>query len=206
LVFTFLNQGGIVGGPNRRELVARQCWVKLTPCPPLQGFKRYRATISGRRMTDKMFMKIPVIGTVLLKSAVARFTRTLGTLLRSGVPILQGLEITANTSDNTVVRSAVMEARSSIAAGEAIADPLEKTEVFPPMVTQMIRVGEETGNLDEMLEKIADFYDDEVENAVESLVKAIEPAMMVVLGVIVGGIVIAMYLPIFSLITTVGAG
>ena len=168
------------------------------------GFQRWSQTDSGRETIDRTLLSIPIIGTLIKKTAIARFTRTLGTLLRSGVPILDGLEITANTSDNTVVQEAVMDARSSIAAGEAIANPLESTEVFPPMVTQMIRVGEETGNLDEMLEKIADFYDDEVENAVESLVKAIEPAMMVVLGVIVGGIVIAMYLPIFSLISTVG--
>ncbi len=170
------------------------------------GFQRWSQTESGKATIDETLLTIPIIGDLIKKTAIARFTRTLGTLLRSGVPILEGLEITANTSDNTVVQKAVMNARSSIAAGEAISDPLEETEVFPPMVTQMIRVGEETGNLDEMLEKIADFYDDEVENAVESLVKAIEPAMMVVLGVIVGGIVIAMYLPIFSLITTVGTG
>ena len=169
------------------------------------GFQRWSQTESGKQTIDQTLLTIPIIGDLIKKTAIARFTRTLGTLLRSGVPILEGLEITANTSDNTVVQNAVMNARSSIAAGEAIADPLEQTEVFPPMVTQMIRVGEETGNLDEMLEKIADFYDDEVENAVESLVKAIEPAMMVVLGVIVGGIVIAMYLPIFSLISSVGA-
>jgi len=140
---------------------------------------------------------------VLRKSAVSRFTRTLGTLISSGVSILDGLEITARTAGNMVIHNAVMASRASIAGGETIAAPLAKSKVFPPMVISMISVGEQTGGMDEMLSKIADFYDDEVDAAVSALLSLMEPIMIVVLGVIVGGMVIAMYLPIFDMVNAV---
>jgi type IV pilus assembly protein PilC len=140
----------------------------------------------------------------LRKSAVSRFTRTLGTLISSGVSILDGLEITARTAGNRVIHDAVMESRGSIAGGETIADPLQKSGVFPPMVTSMIAVGEATGGLDQMLTKIADFYDDEVDAAVSALLSLLEPVMIVILGVVVGGMIVAMYLPIFNMINAVG--
>jgi hypothetical protein len=138
------------------------------------------------------------------KAAIARFTRTLGTLVSSGVAILDGLEITAKTSGNRVLHDAIMESRTSIAGGETISEPLKKSGVFPPMVTSMINVGEQTGGLDEMLTKIADFYDEEVDAAVSALLAAMEPIMIVFLGVIVGGMIVAMYLPIFDMINAVG--
>jgi type IV pilus assembly protein PilC len=144
-----------------------------------------------------------VIGDVLRKSAVSRFTRTLGTLISSGVSILEGLEITARTAGNRVVQDSIMESRSSIAGGETISAPLAKSGVFPPMVTSMIAVGESTGNLDEMLQKIADFYDDEVDVAVSGLLALLEPIMIVFLGVAVGGMIMAMYLPIFDMVNAV---
>ena len=137
------------------------------------------------------------------KSAVARFTRTLGTLISSGVSILDGLEITAKTAGNRVIQDAIMESRASIAGGDTIAGPLEKSGVFPPMVISMIAVGEQTGGLDEMLSKIADFYDDEVDVAVSGLLSLLEPVMILVLGVVVGGMIVAMYLPIFGMMETV---
>jgi type IV pilus assembly protein PilC len=140
---------------------------------------------------------------VLRKSAVSRFTRTLGTLIGSGVSILDGLEITAKTAGNRVIHDAVMGSRASIAGGETISGPLGESGVFPPMVVQMVNVGEQTGGLDEMLNKIADFYDDEVDAAVSALLAALEPLMIVVLGVVVGGMIVAMYLPIFDMIGTV---
>ena len=146
-------------------------------------------------------LKIPVIGMLLRKIAVARFCRTLATLISSGVPILDGLEITARTSGNSIIEDAVMVTRKSIERGETIASPLRETKVFPPMVVQMISVGETTGALDTMLAKIADFYEDEVDTAVAGLLTLMEPVMIAVLGVIVGGIVIAMYMPIFDLIS-----
>ncbi|MFQ5889150.1 MAG: type II secretion system F family protein [Gemmatimonadota bacterium] len=167
-------------------------------------FRRWVATPSGRLRFDRFLLRVPVIGTLARKSAVARFTRTLGTLLGSGVTILDGLEITARTAGNRVIHDAVMASRSSIAGGESIAEPLRHSGVFPPMVTQMIAVGEETGDLDGMLSKIADFFDDEVDVAVEALLKAMEPAMIVVLGSIVGGMIVAMYLPIFGVINAIG--
>ncbi len=148
-------------------------------------------------------LKMPIIGTVIRKSAVARFTRTLGTLISSGVPILEGLDITARTSGNAVVENAILETRGSISEGNTIAEPLGRCDVFPPMVVQMIAVGEETGAMDEMLTKIADFYDDEVDAAVEALTAAIEPAMIVILGTIVGGMIVAMYLPMFKLVSVI---
>ena len=159
--------------------------------------KQYYATPDGHKNIDKLLINSPVLGDVIRKSAVSRFTRTLGTLISSGVSILDGLEITAKTSGNRVIHDAVMESRASIAGGETIAAPLERSKVFPPMVISMIAVGEQTGGLDEMLSKIADFYDEEVDVAVGTLLSLMEPVMIVVLGVVVGGMVVAMYLPIF---------
>ncbi len=169
-------------------------------------FKRFYATDLGKLKVDGLLLKIPVLGMVLRKGAVARFTRTLGTLISSGVPILNGLEITARTAGNRVIENAIFATRDSISQGNTISDPLKKSGVFPPMVTQMISVGEQTGALDEMLEKIANFYDDEVDTAVDSLTAIIEPVMIVVMGVVVGGMLIAMYLPMFKLISVVSGG
>ncbi len=161
------------------------------------------ATSGGQLAIDKFMLRIPVLGDVLRKSAVSRFTRTLGTLISSGVSILDGLEITAKTSGNRVIQDAIMESRASIAGGESIASPLQKSKVFPPMVISMISVGEQTGGLDEMLTKIADFYDDEVDAAVSGLLSLLEPIMIVFLGVVVGGMIVAMYLPIFDMVNAV---
>ena len=165
--------------------------------------KRYYATAAGKLAIDKALLKAPVLGDVLRKSAVSRFTRTLGTLISSGVSILDGLEITAKTAGNRVIQDAIMESRASIAGGETIAAPLKKSQVFPPMVISMIAVGEQTGGLDEMLTKIADFYDTEVDTAVSGLLSLMDPIMIVFLGVVVGGMVVAMYLPIFDMINAV---
>ncbi len=164
---------------------------------------RWYKTPTGRLQMDGFLLKLPVLGDLVRKSAVSRFTRTLGTLISSGVSILEGLEITARTAGNMVVHNAVMESRASIAGGETIAAPLQKSGVFPPMVISMIAVGEQTGGLDEMLSKIADFYDDEVDAAVSTLLSLMEPVMIVVLGVVVGGMVVAMYLPIFDMVNAV---
>ncbi len=165
------------------------------------GFKTYYATENGRRVIDQITLKLPVLGNIMKKIAVARFCRTLSTLISSGVPILDGLEITAKTSGNAVVEDAIMVTRKSIERGETISAPLKDTKVFPSMVTQMIGVGEATGALDTMLGKIADFYEEEVDTAVAGLLTLLEPIMIAVLGIVVGGIVIAMYLPIFDLIS-----
>jgi type IV pilus assembly protein PilC len=167
------------------------------------AFKKYYATNDGKLVIDRLMLKAPILGDVLRKSAVSRFTRTLGTLIASGVSILDGLEITAKTSGNRVIQDAIMESRASIAGGETIAAPLQKSAVFPPMVISMISVGEQTGGLDEMLSKIADFYDEEVDAAVSNLLSMMEPVMIVFLGVVVGGMVVAMYLPIFDMINAV---
>ncbi len=167
------------------------------------ALKQYYTTDVGRKQIDGALLRAPVLGDLLRKSAVSRFTRTLGTLVSSGVSILEGLEITAKTSGNRVIHDAVMESRQSIAGGETIAAPLERSAVFPPMVISMIAVGEQTGGMDEMLSKIADFYDEEVDVAVGALLSLMEPAMIVFLGVIVGGMVIAMYLPIFDMMNAV---
>jgi type IV pilus assembly protein PilC len=169
-----------------------------------QGFARYYATPNGKLVVDGLLLKAPVIGDLLRKQAVSRFTRTLGTLISSGVAILDGLEITAKTSGNRVIQDAILESRASIAGGDTISAPLAKSAVFPPMVISMIAVGEQTGGLDEMLTKIADFYDDEVDAAVGALLSAMEPIMIVILGTVVGGMVVAMYLPIFGMINAVG--
>jgi type IV pilus assembly protein PilC len=167
------------------------------------GTRKYYATPDGKLNLDRLMLNVPVLGDLIRKSAVSRFTRTLGTLIASGVSILDGLEITAKTAGNRVIHDAVMESRASIAGGETIAAPLQKSKVFPPMVISMIAVGEQTGGLDEMLSKIADFYDEEVDAAVEALLSLLEPVMIVVLGVVVGGMIIAMYLPIFNMINAV---
>lgn len=165
--------------------------------------KKYYATSSGQLVIDRFMLNVPVLGDVLRKSAVSRFTRTLGTLISSGVSILEGLEITARTAGNRVIQDAIMASRASIAGGETIAAPLQKSQVFPPMVISMIAVGEQTGGLDEMLSKIADFYDDEVDAAVSALLSLLEPIMIVFLGIVVGGMVVAMYLPIFDMVNAV---
>jgi type IV pilus assembly protein PilC len=167
------------------------------------SLKKYYATSDGKLAIDKALLKMPVLGDVLRKSAVSRFTRTLGTLIGSGVSILDGLEITAKTAGNRVIQDAIMESRASIAGGETISAPLQKSQVFPPMVISMIAVGEQTGGLDEMLSKIADFYDEEVDAAVSGLLSLMEPVMIVFLGVVVGGMVVAMYLPIFDMMNAV---
>ncbi len=165
------------------------------------GLRQYYATAGGRHTIDALTLKAPVLGMILRKIAVARFCRTLSTLTASGVPILDGLDITGKTSGNVIVEDAIMATRKSIERGETISAPLKETGVFPAMVTQMIGVGEATGALDTMLSKIADFYEDEVDTAVAGLLTLLEPLMIAVLGVIVGGIVISMYMPIFSLIS-----
>lgn len=165
--------------------------------------RAYYKTPPGKKAIDGMLLNAPVIGDLLRKSAVSRFTRTLGTLISSGVSILDGLEITAKTAGNRVIHDAVMQSRQSIAGGETIAGPLQTSGVFPPMVISMISVGEQTGGLDEMLSKIADFYDAEVDVAVSALLSLMEPLMIVVLGVVVGGMVVAMYLPIFDMVNAV---
>jgi len=168
------------------------------------GIKKYRATVRGRMVIDRLLLKVPVVGDLIRKSSVAKFTRTLGTLLSSGVPLLDGLTICAKTSGNKVVEETLINARVSISGGKTIADPLAASGVFPKMVTHMIAVGESTGALDAMLGKIADFYEEEVDQAVASLTALLEPAMMVFLGIVIGFIVIAMYLPIFKMASAIG--
>ena len=168
------------------------------------GVKKYYATPKGRMAIDKFLLKTPVFGDLIRKASVAKFTRTLGTLLSSGVPLLDGLVICAKTSGNKVIEEALMNARVSISGGKTIAEPLTQSQVFPKMVTHMIAVGESTGALDAMLGKIADFYEDEVDQAVASLTSLLEPMMMVFLGVVIGFIVIAMYLPIFKMASAIG--
>jgi type IV pilus assembly protein PilC len=175
----------------------------LTLVAAVIAFKQIRKTEKGQAVTDKIFLGLPIFGILLRKVAVAKFTRTLGTLISSGVPILDGLEITAKTAGNKVIEYAVMDVRSAVSEGKTLAEPLMKSKVFPPMVTHMIAVGESTGALDAMMNKIADFYDDEVDNAVSNLTAMMEPMLMVFLGGSVGFIVIAMYLPIFKLITLI---
>ena len=168
------------------------------------AYSRFRATEKGKMVTDKTMLGLPILGNVLKKSAIANFTRTLGTMTSSGVPILDGLNIVAGTAGNKVVEKAILEARSAISEGKTIAEPLSKNDLFPPMVTQMISVGESTGALDTMLGKIADFYEDEVDAAVDALTAMIEPLMMVFLGGTIGVMLAAMYLPIFKMAGAVG--
>ena len=169
------------------------------------AIKFYHGTPQGRMVIDGTLLKLPVVGLVLRKISVARFTRTLGTLISSGVPILEGLDITARTSGNAVIERAISQTRKAVEAGRSLVDPLKETDVFPGMVTQMIGVGEQTGAMDAMLQKIADFYEDEVDAAVKDMLTAIEPIMIVFLGVVVGGIVVSMYMPLFSLIGKLAA-
>ncbi len=164
------------------------------------GLKIWYGTPGGRYFLDTVILKLPVLGMLMRKIAVARFTRTLGTLISSGVPILEGLDITAKTSGNAVVEKALFQVRRSLEEGKSLTEPLKDSAVFPGMVTQMISVGEQTGAMDAMLQKIADFYEDEVDAAVKDLLTALEPVMIVFLGIVVGGVVISMYLPLFSLI------
>jgi len=167
----------------------------------IYGIKRYYNTDQGSNIIDAFLLKVPVVGMLIRKVAVARFTRTLGTLISSGVPILEGLLITARSAGNRVVERTVMQARTAVTSGRTLSEPLKGSTVFPPMVVHMISVGENTGALDQMLSKIADFYDDEVDTAVTALTSLLEPIMIVFLGVVVGGLVVAMYLPIFRLVT-----
>jgi type IV pilus assembly protein PilC len=167
------------------------------------ALNRWHKTPHGRRVLDGLLLKIPIIGLLLRKIAVARFCRTLSTLTASGVPILDGLEITAKTAGNAVIEDAIMATRKSVEEGKTISEPLAQTKVFPAMVVQMINVGEQTGALDQMLSKIADFYEEEVDTAVAGLMKLIEPIMITILGVIIGTIVTAMYLPLYSVLTKI---
>jgi type IV pilus assembly protein PilC len=178
--------------------------VTLVVVSVVFGLRRYHATYKGKRVLDGILLKVPVFGLLLRKIAVARFCRTLATLTSSGVPILDGLQITAKTAGNSVVEDAIMATRKSVEEGKTISEPLADTDVFPTMVVQMIAVGEQTGALDTMLSKIADFYEDEVDNAVAGLMKLLEPVLIAFLGVAIGGIVIAMYMPMFTLIGQVG--
>jgi type IV pilus assembly protein PilC len=177
-------------------------WIVLVALGAMgYGLKTYYATNNGRHLIDRIMLKMPVLGDILKKVAVARFCRTLSTLLASGVPILDGLDITARTSGNAIIEDAILVTRSGIERGETVSGPLRETNVFPSMVVQMINVGETTGALDAMLSKIADFYEEEVDTAVAGLLTLMEPIMIAFLGVVVGGIVIAMYMPIFDLIS-----
>jgi type IV pilus assembly protein PilC len=164
------------------------------------ALKTWYGTPGGKLIMDGVILKLPVLGILMRKIAVARFTRTLGTLISSGVPILEGLDITARTAGNAVVEQSLNKVRKSLEEGKSLTEPLKDSQVFPGMVTQMIAVGEQTGAMDAMLQKIADFYEDEVDAAVKDLLTALEPVMIVFLGVVVGGVVISMYLPLFSLI------
>ncbi len=198
--------------PAMTQLVMKMSnFMKVAALPLLIGvialftiIRRWHKTQSGARAMDPFLLKLPVFGDLIRKQAIARFSRTLSTLLKSGVPIIDALEITAKSSGNWVIEDAILKARISIKGGENIADPLSKTAVFPPMVTQMVAIGEASGGLDEMLEKVAEFYDAEVDQAVENLTNALEPIIMVFLGGIVGFLVISMYLPIFQLASTIG--
>jgi type IV pilus assembly protein PilC len=186
------------------NFLKRWIWF-IVPAFVVLGYaiKKYYATENGRVVIDSLLLKLPLFGDLIVKSSVARFTRTLGTLISSGVPILDSLEITARASGNAIIEMAIMATRDSIKEGKTIAEPLEATEVFPGMVVQMIGVGEQSGALDAMLAKIADFYEEEVDTAVDALTSAMEPLMIVVLGTTVGGVVIAMYMPIFSMVNAI---
>jgi type IV pilus assembly protein PilC len=180
-------------------------WIIIALIALGYGLKRYRNTAGGRKQTDALFLKLPIFGNLLKKTAVARFTRTLGTMISSGVPILDALEIVAKTAGNVVIEEIIYEVRGSIAEGQTIAEPLSENDIFPGMVIQMIAVGEATGALDSMLEKIADFYDEEVDAAVAALTSMLEPLLMLFLGGSIGGLVIAMYLPIFGMAAAMGS-
>jgi type IV pilus assembly protein PilC len=201
--------GGILPAPTRLVMILSDLTKKyIIYCiPAVVGlifmFKRFYRTTRGRRIVDSLMLKSPVFGTLIQKVAVAKFTRTLGTLVSSGVPIIDGLGITARTAGNKVVEEAVVAVINSVKEGQSLAEPLAREAIFPPMVVQMIEVGESSGALDDMLEKIADFYDEEVDAAVTALTSLMEPALMVFLGVTIGFIVVAMYLPIFKMASTI---
>jgi type IV pilus assembly protein PilC len=205
----FQNLGGALPAPTRVLMTAsgvmRSYWYMVFASMGglVYLFKRFISTTGGRYWFDKTKLRLPIVGKLIQKSVVARFTRTLGTLINSGVPILGALEIVAATAGNAVVAKAMEEVRSSIKEGETIAKPLEESRVFPPMVVQMIAVGEETGALDVILQKVADFYDEEVTSAVDSLTSIIEPIMLVFIGVVVGGILMSLYLPMFNVINLI---
>ena len=204
--------GGKVGLPGPTQLVIdisnfiRDYWYIIfgAIAGVVIGIKKYYATVQGRMVIDRLLLKTPVVGDLIRKASVAKFSRTLGTLLASGVPLLDGMTICAKTSGNKVIEQTLINARVSISGGKTIADPLAASGVFPKMVTHMIAVGESTGALDAMLGKIADFYEDEVDQAVASLTSLLEPAMMVFLGTVIGFIVVAMYLPIFKMAAVIG--
>jgi len=179
-------------------------WIILGIIIVIFSYKKFYATKRGRELLDDLFLKLPVMGDLIRKASVAKFTRTLGTMLSSGVPILDGLEIVKNTAGNKTVEKAIGNVAQSISEGKTIAEPLEQSGVFPAMVCQMIAVGEQAGAVDTMLNKIADFYDDEVDDAVGNLTAMMEPLLMLFLGTTVGGLVIAMYLPIFKLAGAAG--
>jgi type IV pilus assembly protein PilC len=191
-----------------RIVIAMSNWLVRLMVPLIiggflfvQAFRRYYATYGGRRVVDRMLLRLPIFGELLRKVAVSKFCRTLATLISSGVPILDGLEITARTSGNAIIEDAIMGVRKAVESGLTIAQPLKESNIFPAMVVQMIGVGEQTGALDAMLSKIADFYEDEVDQAVANMLTLMEPVMILFLGTTVGGIVIAMYLPLFDLIS-----
>jgi type IV pilus assembly protein PilC len=206
----FASFGTALPGPTQmvvnmsRFMKSNFLWVILAVVALIFVFKKYRNSKGGRKTTDSLLLKLPVFGDLLKKTAIARFSRTLGTMIQSGVPILDSLEIVAKTSGNVILEEIIFEVRASIAEGQTIADPLSETDIFPGMVIQMISVGEATGALDTMLNKIADFYDDEVDTAVDALTSMLEPLLMLFLGGAIGGLVIAMYLPIFQMAAAMG--
>jgi type IV pilus assembly protein PilC len=206
----FEGMGGQLPGPTQALITASEFaqsywWIFIGVIVFIFiAFNRFYKTEKGRWMVDAATLKAPVFGPLLKKVAVAKFSRTLSTMMNSGVPILEGLNIVSKTSGNVVIEAALMKTRQSITEGRTIAEPLSETGIFPSMVVQMIAVGEATGALDTMLSKIADFYDDEVDTAVSAMTALLEPVMMVFLGGIVGGMIIAMYLPIFKMASVVG--
>jgi type IV pilus assembly protein PilC len=183
------------------DVVARTAWILIVGVvAAVYGLKRYHRTAGGRLIIDGFILKLPVLGLLMRKIAVARFSRTLGTLISSGVPMMEAMDITARTSGNAVIEEAILKVRKAVGEGRTIVDPLREIGVFPNMVVQMIGVGEQTGALDAMLQKVADFYEEEVDSAVADLLTAMEPMIILLLGVMIGGVVISMYLPLFSLI------
>ncbi len=206
----FMDFGGVLPLPTRMVIGASNfmanniIYIAGAAGALVFGLHRYYKTQNGRKTIDRLVLVLPIFGMLMRKIAVAKFTRTLGTLISSGVPILDGLDIVAKTSGNKIVEEALYETKRSISEGKTLAEPLEQTKVFPPMVVQMIAVGETTGALDAMLSKIADFYDEEVDSTVGSLTALLEPMLMIFLGVVIGAIVIAMYLPIFKLAGSIG--
>lgn len=208
----FTDFGGTLPAPTRvvmglSDFLRNYWWVLAAVIVgSIVAYKQGRKNRKVSKKMDQALLNMPVLGNVLRKGSVARFTRTLGTLVGSGVPILQGLDITSRTAGNIVVEDAVVATRESISQGDSIAEPLKRSGVFPPMVVSMIAVGEQTGAIDEMLNKIADFYDDEVDTAVEQLTSIIEPILIVFMGVVVGGMLVAMYLPMFKMASVMSGG